>query len=250
MKQIFWVIHTSLDQTAADICGFKEKSDNQHAIPAPLQQIDQVVVFAADFGRGLSRVPEDFSIKTLGLDEAQLISYLDISCLAAAAEPGSEIFAFGHSTKTVFYRALRHRLDLYSLAGVKQICGRTFDQDLIARDADDSLSPTMAQTCAGLGVPLSEALAALSDDDEDAVIKLGEIEALAGWLLCLLLENPNGHRLIEQSWARLADWIEEDPKRQHLLAFAHAADSYSKRAAETATADASQDDDLPDGAPA
>ena len=249
MKQIFWVIHTSLDETAAEICGFQEKNDNPHAIPAPLQQIDQVVVFAADFGRGLSRVPEDFSIKTLGHDEAQLISYLDLSCLAAAAEPGSEIFAFGQSTKTVFYRALRHRLDLYSLSGVKHICGRTFDQDLIARDADDTLSPTLAQTCAGLGVPLSEALAALSDDDQGAVIKLGEIEALAGWLLCLLLENPSGHRLIEQIWDRLADWIEDDPKRQHLMPFANAADS-RKRAAEPASADASQDDNLPDGAPA
>ncbi len=228
MKHVIYILQTSLDTDAAALCDF----DPSLPIPAPLSRIDAVVLFEVDYGNGASRAPLGFCVSTLARgdaqDEAELIRFLDMSMLIAQIEPGTACYCYDNASAVVFYRGIKHGVELNAANGTPALDGRAFGIQLTPRRAESLPPETLAQVFASLGIPRHASHTSLDADDPDYLRKHGEIEAVAGWLLCLMLENASDPAMVRAGWNQLGAWIEADPSRSHLRHFAHATDGRRK----------------------
>lgn len=259
MKQIFFFIDTSLDEEAAAACGFVPDPAMPGAIPAPLRRIERGTMLIADCGSGATQTPHAFQIVSIArsddVSEGMLIGYFDMLLYKTSAEPGTVQYSYDGMGQAMFYRGLRHQVQLLSFHGINSERGRVLSLPISPVAAQGEPPATHALQCAGLGIPLCEAIDAISGTAPESVetlaAKLAEIQVCAGWLLVMMLANPLDPERVHTAWDRLAAWIEDDPDRQHLLPFAKAGIARSKfpHAPDDAGA-ASHDGDAPGAQPA
>ncbi len=226
MKFSFFYCLTSLDAEAARACGRSEPTSGNEALPAPLAQIDHISILECDYENGARLQPVGFRLTTLERgkhgSEDDIISLLDIDLAIAASEPGSFSTTLASISSVLFYRALKHGVDLIILGGEPGDKGRVFGSILDPVAVEGQPRPTFPERCAGLGIPLLAAMEALPGDDPTSLARLSEVCACAGWLLTLLLSFPGNSHRVRKNWEQLAQWIEADPSRQHLHPFASA----------------------------
>ena len=210
-----------LDEAAAEACGFVPNPAED--IPTPLIQIKAATAFSVDYGPGWPRIPISFELVHLAQDEAlseaQLIHRLDRMVYLLGLAPGSAAYAKSDALQALFYRALRHGVALEALQGIATPEGRVFGDIITPRLRYPALPPSIAEQCAGLGIPCAQAYAALAEPD----LRLeSEIEVCAGWLLSETYVNAGAPTTMNAAWELLAQWIGENPGRRHLQPFADA----------------------------
>ena len=231
MKYAFFHVQTSVDQEAADACGWTPNPEAPNEIPAPLAQIDCATVLVLDCGRGASRSPHSVDLqqycRSESMTEAQLLNKLDLDLILASIEPGSQVFC-EDATATLIYRTTKHRLDPLILSGEQTGDGRALGQVIDPVVPAGQPRPTFRQQAAGRGIPYSLAANLVSDDDPAWEHKFGQISVRAMALVALLLYSPDATRIADATWAVMADWIEADPNAPTGSRRSRVAEGYSR----------------------
>lgn len=209
-----------------------DASGASDARPLMLEPIERICMFQVDYGRGSVLKPAQFLLTSLAISESRseldLLMALDLEQAFVLAEPGSAVL-FGHgSAEHAFCRALANDVTAICLAGELTETGRRFGTPIGMALPTGAQGPSTMAICNTFGIPLESAVdelcAQVSELEQGVLLtRVCEVITIAGWLLGLFYLYPDRLHVVRQNWEALASWIEADPARAHLMAFAKAA---------------------------